>query len=105
MRGPAGVGRTVAPLVPPRQSHAERGPHDVLLGEKRDEGTMKPTKYELFKRDDGSVVLRAHSPEAVQGYFNVEIVKSRAAYLPGLREHAEHLAARWGVPFEDKTAR
>ena len=66
---------------------------------------MKPTKYELFKRDDGWVVLRAHSPEAVQGDFNVEIVKSREAFLPGLRKHAEHLAARWGVPFEDKTAR
>ena len=63
---------------------------------------MKPTKYELFRRDDGTVVLRAHSPEAIQGWFNVEVVKSAGAYLPGLRRHAEHLANACGVPLEDQ---
>ena len=63
---------------------------------------MKPTKYELFRRDDGTVILRAHSPEAVQGFWNVEVIKSAAVYLPGLRKHAEHLAEAWGVPLEDR---
>jgi len=63
---------------------------------------MKPTKYELFKRDANTVVLRAYSPEAVQGFWNVEVMKTRAANLPGLRRHAEHLAAAWGVPLEDR---
>ena len=63
---------------------------------------MKPTKYELFE-DNDHVILRAHSPEAVQGWFNVEVVKRCGARsLPGLRKHARHLAEVWGVPFEDK---
>jgi hypothetical protein len=65
---------------------------------------MKPTKFELFKRDAHTIVLRAYSPDAVQGWWNVEIVKTYAISLPGLRKHAEHLAEHWGVPLEDKLA-
>ena len=66
---------------------------------------MRPTRYELFKRDAQTVVLRAYSPDAVQGWWNVEVLKSAAVYLPGLRMHAEHLAQAWGVPFEDKVGK
>ena len=63
---------------------------------------MKPTKYELFERD-GAIVLRGYAPEAQNGWFNVEVVKRNSCRtIPNLRKHAEHLAARWGVPFEDK---
>jgi len=61
---------------------------------------MKPTRYELFKRDASTIVLRAYSPNA--GWWNVEVVKTCATNLPGLRKHAQHLAAAWGVPLEDK---
>lgn len=65
---------------------------------------MKPTKYELFKKDAHTVVLRAYSPEAVQGFWNVEVVKTYTNRLPGLRKHAQHLAEAWGVPLEDRLA-
>ena len=63
---------------------------------------MKPTKYELFERD-GAIVLRGYAPEAQNGWFNVEVV-NRISWrtIPNLRKQAAHLAARWGVPFEDK---
>jgi|tagenome__1003787_1003787.scaffolds.fasta_scaffold20028966_2 hypothetical protein len=63
---------------------------------------MKPTKYELFERD-GAIVLRGYAPEAQDGWFNVEVV-NRISWrtIPNLRKQAAHLAARWGVPFEDK---
>ena len=63
---------------------------------------MKPTKYELFERD-GAIVLRGYASEAQNGWFNVEVV-NRISWrtIPNLRKHAAHLAARWGVPFEDK---
>lgn len=65
---------------------------------------MKPIRYELFKRDPWTVVLRAYSSEAVGGFWNVEVVKTTDAYLPGLRAHAKHLAEAWNVPLEDKLA-
>ena len=36
---------------------------------KRDDDTMKPTKYELFERD-GAIVLRGYAPEAQDGWLN-----------------------------------
>ena len=63
---------------------------------------MKPTKYELFERD-GAIVLRGYAPEAQNGWFNVEVVNQLSwRTIPNLRKQAAHLAARWGVPFEDK---
>jgi|KBSMisStandDraft_5_1062788.scaffolds.fasta_scaffold01329_22 hypothetical protein len=67
---------------------------------------MKPTKFKLFKMEDGSVVLRGYSPMATGGYFNVEIIKRQLAggSLAGVRNHARHLAKAWSVPLEDKLA-
>ena len=63
---------------------------------------MKPTKYELLERD-GAIVLHGYAPEAQNGWFNVEVA-NRISWrtIPNLRKQAAHLAARWGVPFEDK---
>ena len=48
-------------------------------------------------------MLRGYASEAQNGWFNVEVVKRNSwRTIPNLRKHAEHLAARWGVPFEDK---
>lgn len=67
---------------------------------------MKPTKYELLE-DKGRIILRAFSPDAVQGFWNVEVMKPHEPGRPlqGLRRHAQHLAEAWGVPLEDKLAK
>jgi hypothetical protein len=63
---------------------------------------MRPTKYELLQ-DGDRVILRAHSPDALQGFWNVEVVRRGVGQsLQGLRKHAEHLAKSWGVPLEDR---
>ena len=48
-------------------------------------------------------MLRGYASEAQNGWFNVEVV-NRISWrtIPNLRKQAVHLAARWGVPFEDK---
>ena len=64
---------------------------------------MKPTSYEILERN-GDVILRAISSEAVQGFWNVEIVKAGSGKpLHGLRKHAEHLAQANSVPLIDNT--
>lgn len=67
---------------------------------------MKPTKYELLE-DKGRIILRAFSPNAVQGFWNVEVVTpyGPGRSLPGLRRHAQHLADHWRVPLEDNLAK
>jgi hypothetical protein len=67
---------------------------------------MKPTKYELLE-DGGRIILRAFSPEAVQGFWNVEVMRPHVPgrLLPGLRRHAQHLADHWKVPLEDNLAK
>lgn len=63
---------------------------------------MKPTRYELLE-ENGNVILRAYSPDAVQGYYNVEVVKtSGSKSLPGLRRHAEHLAKAHNVQLDNR---
>ena len=52
----------------------------------------------------GSRLLRRDWKVLTQnGWFKVEVV-NRISWrtIPNLRKQAAHLAARWGVPFEDK---
>ena len=71
-----------------------RAPSDYLCSNRHPPG--------LFERD-GAIVLRGYASEAQDGWFNVEVV-NRISWrtIPNLRKQAAHLAARWGVPFEDK---
>ena len=67
---------------------------------------MKPTRYELLE-DKGRIILREFSPDAIQGYWNVEVMRLHEPGRPlqGLRRHAQSLADHWRVPLEDKLAK
>jgi hypothetical protein len=64
---------------------------------------MKPTRYELLI-EHGAIVLRAYTFEAERGYFALEAVPYRnGKSLPGMRKYGAIQAARFRVPFIDRT--
>ena len=66
-------------------------------------GPLKPTRYELLIEHE-RIILRGYAATAL-GYFTVESVPLHTgASLRGLRKHGKAQAARFGVPFIDKTS-
>ena len=64
---------------------------------------MRATRYELFARN-GHLVLRCHSPDAIGGFYNLDIHREpNAIVLRNMRERGEALANRYRVEFIDTT--
>jgi transposase InsO family protein len=64
---------------------------------------MRATRYELFARN-GHLVLRCHSPDAIGGFYNLDIHREpNAIVLRNMRKRGETLANRYRVEFIDAT--
>jgi hypothetical protein len=64
---------------------------------------MRATRYELFSRN-GHLVLRCHSPDAIGGFYNLDIHREpNAIVLRNMRKRGEALANRYRVEFIDIT--
>jgi hypothetical protein len=64
---------------------------------------MRATRYELFARN-GHLVLRCHSPDAIGGFYNLDIHREpNAIVLRNMRKRGEALANRYRVGFIDTT--
>jgi hypothetical protein len=64
---------------------------------------MRATRYELFARN-GHLVLRCNSPDAIGGFYNLDINREpNAIVLRNMRKHGKALANRYRVEFIDTT--
>src|SRR6516162_959514 len=64
---------------------------------------MRATRYELFA-NNGHLVLRCHSPDAIGGFYNLDIHREpNAIVLRNMRKRGEALANRYRVEFIDTT--
>jgi hypothetical protein len=62
---------------------------------------LVPTAITLLLRDDGTLVLRAESPDAVDGFYNVDRDENSPQAL--MRRRGQELARQHGVQFTDFT--
>ena len=64
---------------------------------------LTPTAVALLARDDGSLVLRAESPDAVGGAYNVDRDENSPQARRRMRSRGQELALQYGVQFIDYT--
>ena len=64
---------------------------------------LVPTAITLLLRDDGMLVLRAESPDAVDGFYNVDRDENSPQARWRMRRRGQELARQHGVQFTDFT--
>ena len=64
---------------------------------------LVPTAITLLLRDNGTLVLRAESPDAVDGFYNVDRDENSPQARWRMRRRGQELARQHGVQFTDFT--
>ena len=64
---------------------------------------LTPTAVALLARDDGTLVLRAESPDAVDGFYNVDRDENSPQARRRMRRRGQDLARQYKIQFTDFT--
>jgi hypothetical protein len=77
----------------------------MIAARRRDDPVecLTPTAVALLARDDGTLVLRAESPDAVDGFYNVDRDENSPQARWRMRRRGQELARQHGVQFTDFT--